>query len=96
MTEQTLRVDAIDQDHLAVVVELSLRRDTVEVRCRNKLAGIADRDTLRSWLRDPQGIYEYDDMAWLWNGYAVGVCIRNMLPTNLLRPHVVENLRMFL
>lgn len=95
MTEQKFRLDVEDRLGAAVVLDVSIRRDTVELRMRNVLVGIADRGKLREWLRTPDGMFVCDDLTWLWNGFCIGIYVRDLVPASLLRSHVVETLRMY-
>jgi hypothetical protein len=74
-------------------VEMVIRRDTVETRCRDKLAGIADRDQLRAWLRAPTGVFAYDDLAWLGVGGRVALALDDIGPAWVLADHVLAGLR---
>jgi hypothetical protein len=96
MTEQKLRLDVEDREGAAVVLDMSIRRDTVELRVHDALVGVADRDRLREWLRVPDGMFVCDELTWMWNGYTVGVHVRDLVPASQLRAHVVETLRMYL
>ena len=96
MTEQKIRLDVEDRLGVSVVLDVSIRRDTVELRLQDALVGIADRDRLRAWLSTPDGMYACDDLTWLWNGFCVGVHVEDLGSATMLRPHVVEMLRMYL
>ena len=95
MTEQKFRLDVEDRLGAAVVLDVSIRRDTVEVRMRDVLVGIADRGKLREWLRTPDGMFVCDDLTWLWNGFCIGIYVRDLVSASPLRAHVVETLRMY-
>jgi hypothetical protein len=95
MTEQKFRLDVEDRLGATVVLDVSIRRDTIELRLQNALVGIADRDQLREWLRAPEGMFVCDDLTWLWNGFCVGIYVRDRVPASLLQAHIVETLRMY-
>jgi hypothetical protein len=96
MTEQKLRLDVEDRAGGAVVLDVSIGRDTVELRLHDMVVGIADRGSLREWLRIPDGMFVCDELTWMWNGYTVGIHVRDLVPASQLRAHVVETLRMYL
>jgi hypothetical protein len=96
MTEQKFRLDVEDRLGASVVLDVSIRRDTVELRIRDALVGIADRNELREWLRIPDGMFVCDDLTWLWNGYSIGIHVQDLVPASQLRAHVVETLRMYM
>lgn len=41
------------------------RGRSVEMRCYNRQVGMADRDYLKKWLRNPDNIYAFDDCMWI-------------------------------
>jgi hypothetical protein len=87
-------LDLLDRWQRPVTAELTIRRDTVEMRCSGRMVGIADRDVLRSWLHDPDGEFAYDDLAWLDLGHGgVALHVDEMVPAFVLRDHVVADLR---
>ena len=46
------------------------------------------------WLRDPSGVYAYDDCAWLSLGHGgVALSVEDVVPAFVLRDHVVADLR---
>lgn len=96
LSEQRMRLDVEDHLGAPVVLDVSIRRDTVELRVQDTLMGIADRDRLREWLRAPDGMFVCDELTWLWNGFSVGIHVRDLVPASQLRSHVVETLRMYL
>lgn len=96
MTEQKLRLDVEDRLGAPLILDVSIRRDTVELRLRDVLVGVADRGRLREWLGTPAGRFVCDELTWLWNGYSVGISVRDQVPASLLRAHVVETLRLYL
>jgi hypothetical protein len=87
-------VDLIDKWSRQVTAEIVIRLDTVEVRCREAIVGVADRELLRRWLRDPNGMYAYDEMAWM-HGPMTGIAlaIDDIVPPSWLPDHVVARLR---
>lgn len=93
MTEQNLRLDVEDRVGAAAVLEVSIRPETVELRLRGTLVGITDRAMLRRWVRRPDGMYVCDELTWLWNGYSIGIYVRDQIPASLLRSDAVETLR---
>ena len=95
MTEQKFKLDVEDRLGATVVLDVSIRRDTIELRLQDTLVGIADRDQLREWLRAPDGMFVCDDLTWLWNGFCIGIYVQDRVPASLLRAHIVETLRMY-
>ena len=87
-----LFLDLVDRWGRPVVAELTVRRETVEVRCRDR-SGIADRDVLRRWLHAPEGVYAYDDLAWLRIGTGVALAVDDTVPAFPLTGHVLASLR---
>lgn len=86
-------IDVLDEFGRATVVEVLIRRDTVELRLRDTLVGIADRDYLRRWLRSPQSVFAYDDMMWIATPTGIALAIDGRLPPWPLPDHVVAGLR---
>lgn len=95
MAEMNFVLDLCGNDCQQVEAELSIRRDTVEVRCGDRLVGIADRAYLRAWLKSPGGMYMCDDMAWGWTGWAIAVHIKGLVPGSYLKFEVWNTLRMY-
>lgn len=96
---QIVRIDLVDEDQMPVLAELRIGPKMVEVRCREELFGVSDRKALRSFLSDPKatdGVFKCEGICWLWNGWDIGLCIRDVVPACFLRPHVVEHLRLYL
>jgi hypothetical protein len=93
MNEQTMTLDLVDTDWQPVTAELSIRRDTVEIRCRGALVAVQDRQQLSEWLARPDGALTVDEMSWLWTGWAISIYIRNLVPPFALTIPVVEDLR---
>jgi hypothetical protein len=88
-----LLLDVLDAWHRPVTAEVMIRRDTVEMRCRDRLAGIADRDVLRGWLRAPFGVFAYDDIVWLHLSTGVALCIGDVISGHVLSQQVLADLR---
>jgi len=93
MNDQTVTLDLVDADWRPVSAELSIRRDTVEIRCRNRLIAIQDRDQLTEWLARPDGALICDELSWLWTGWAVSIYIRHEVPAFALPFPVIDDLR---
>jgi hypothetical protein len=100
-----VRIDLHDADQRPVVAELDIRRDTVEIRCRDggrdggrdRLVAVQDRDALRAWLSHPDGVLSCDDTTWsTWDGESVALYVRGFVPTCFLRRHVIERVRLHL
>ena len=88
-----LQIHMLDRWGRPVSAEIAVRRDTVEMRCRESLVGIADRDRLRAWLREPQGVYAYDEIAWLGVSNGVALAIEDVVPAWVLDDQVLNGLR---
>lgn len=88
-----VQLDLLDRWSRPVTAELAVRRDTVEVRCRDAVAGVADRALLRCWLADPHATLAYDDVAWLSGPGGVALSIGDLVPCWWLADHVLLALR---
>jgi hypothetical protein len=88
-----LTLELLDAWRRPVTAEVAIRRDTVEVRCRDRLVGVADRDLLRAWLGAPFGVFAYDDVAWLQANSGIVLCISDVVAGHDLGVHVVDDLR---
>ena len=86
-------IDVSDKWGRKLIAEVVIRLDTVEVRCRDAIVGIADREMLRGWLRAPGGVYAYDEMAWMAAGNGVALVIDDVVPPWVLADHVLQGLR---
>jgi hypothetical protein len=93
MIRMLMLLDLLDAWNRPVTAEVMIRRETVEVRCRDRLAGIADRDILRTWLGAPFGVYAYDDITWLHLHPGIALCLADQVSGHVLTPHVVDDLR---
>ena len=94
MGTQTVEWSLPDISGSPVTVQLRIRRETVEVWCRDRLVAILDRDQLAAWLGDPDGALICDEMSWMWSHMASVVCIyiRDAVPAYPLSRHVVDGL----
>ncbi len=72
--------------------EVVVRLDTVEIRYQDRLIGVADRDRLRDWLRDPHGSYVYDEICWLAVSIGVSLALEDE-PAWVLPDHILFRLR---
>jgi hypothetical protein len=95
-TTMKLTLELLDTWRRPVTAEVSVHRDLVEVHCRQKLVGIANRELLSAWLRTPTGDYCYDEIAWLNLGSGVAICIEDVVPAFVLGDAVVSSLREYL
>jgi hypothetical protein len=86
-------IDMLDGWGREIVAEVRIDLDTVELRCRNDVVGVVDRERLRAWLRRPGGVYAYDDIAWLATGNGIALAIDDIVPAWVLADHVLEGLR---
>ncbi len=93
MDGQRMTLDLVDADWRPVSAELSIRRDTVEIRCRNRIIAVQDRDRLKAWLAKPDGLLSVDDVHWMWTGWAFSICVPGLVPAFRLGFGVVEELR---
>lgn len=89
----SMTLDLVDADWRPVAAELSVRRDTVEIRCRDRLVAVQDRQGLSAWLARPDGMLTVDETHWLWNGWAFSIYIRDLVPVFVLEFGVVDDLR---
>lgn len=76
-----------------VVAEVRLVGDNVEVWCKNLLRGAGSRQFLAAWLREPEGVYTYDDVTWLPVPYGIALGIENLVPLWPLADSAVADLR---
>lgn len=93
-----VRIDLVDAENQPVTAELDIRRDTVEIRCRdvrrNRLVAVQDRQNLLDWLTNPAGVLSCDDTTWACGpGTNVSLYIADFVPSYFLRPHVVDRLK---
>jgi hypothetical protein len=86
-------IDVLDTWRRPVPVEVMIRRETVELRCQDRLAGITDRDHLRTWLTAPFGVLAYDDCSWLHLTTGIALCIDDIISPCVLSDHVIADLR---
>jgi hypothetical protein len=82
-----------DRDGVPAIIEITVRLDTVEVRCRGRLVGIPDRDQLSAWLRAPQGVLAYDEVAWFYLGEGIALAVDDVVSPSVLAGHVLTRLR---
>ena len=94
MGTQTVEWSLPDISGSPVTVQLRIRRETVEVWCRDRPVAILDRDQLAAWLAHPDGALICDEMSWMWSHMASVVCIyiRDAVPAYPLSQHVVDGL----
>jgi hypothetical protein len=88
-----LTIHLLDRWGRQAEAELVVRRDTVEMRCRDVLVGVANRDYLRQWLRNPEGVYVYDDMSWMVTGNGIALSLGDVVPSWPLEDHVLAGIR---
>jgi hypothetical protein len=88
-----LAIDVLDRWGRQATAEVTVRAETVELKMFDTVVGIADRDYLRQWLRHPEGVYAYDEMAWLTVADGIALAIDDMLPPWVLDNHVLSGLR---
>jgi hypothetical protein len=92
-----IKLELQDQFQRQVVVELLVRRDTVEIRVtdgeRDRVVGIGDRTYLRDWLREPEGVYAYDELYWSRAANGVMLAIDDVVPAWPLADHVLAEIR---
>jgi len=86
-------LNLLDSWHRPIAVEGMIRSDTVELRCRDHLAGVADRDYLRHWLAAPFGAFVYDDVTWLDLPNGVMLSIGDTVSGHILTDPVLSDLR---
>jgi hypothetical protein len=91
--EQSVTLNLVDADWHPVTAELNIRRDTVEIRCRERLVAVQDRDRLAEWLARPDGLLTCDELSWLWSGWSISIHIRNLVPPFALTMPVIEDIR---
>lgn len=86
-------LELMDRWTHGITAEIAVKRDTVEMRVRDHLVGIADRDYLRGWLRAPEGCYAYDDVLWGVAGNGVMLAVDERVPMWPLSDHQLSQLR---
>lgn len=87
-------LELTDRWRRPVTATVVIRRDTVEMHCGGQVVGVADRDLMRRWLKDPNGVLAYDRLAWMGLGHGgVALQVEDVVPAFVLRDHVVEDLR---
>lgn len=93
MDKQNVTLNLIDTDWHPVCAELSINPETVEIRCRERLVAVQDRERLRGWLAKPDGPLICEEMSWLWNGWSFSIYIPDVVPAFALAFPVVDDLR---
>jgi hypothetical protein len=87
-------IEMLDRWHRPATVEVNVRRDTVELRCEDTIVGIANRDFLHAWLRNPDSPYVYDETTWLPMGFGdVALAIDDRIPAWCLSRSILNNLK---
>lgn len=69
----------VDRWGRQVVMELIGRHDLVEAVCAERAIGTADREYLRAWLANPEGVYAYDRMMWTVATHGVTLTIDDLV-----------------
>jgi hypothetical protein len=85
--------NVVDWHDKFLLVELSIRRDTVECRCGGRLEAIFDRDTFEAWLAAPMDSLTDDTMTWQATDQGVAIAVQRVFPRQNVSPTVVEVLR---
>lgn len=80
----------------SVFVEVIAGLHTVTLWCRDAIVGIANRDYLHAWLREPEGAYAYDGMMWMRTGNGVALAIDDIVPAWPLADAVLAALRAYI
>lgn len=57
------------------------------------VVGVADRQYLHHWLRDPDGMFAYDQMAWMPAGNGIALAIDDEVPMWPLQDEALSRLR---
>jgi hypothetical protein len=86
-------LELLDKWGRQVVAELIVRTRSVEVRCQDKCYGIADRDLLANWLREPEGAFAYDDLMWLRTGNGIALALDDKVLCWPLQDYQVRSIR---
>jgi hypothetical protein len=76
-----------------IVAEVLVRQSSVELRCQERVMGVADREHLRSWITKPSGKYTYDDVTWLCRDDGLYLSLTDLVPGHPLASHVIDDLR---
>lgn len=74
-------------------VQITIRRDTVEIRVEDRLVGVGDREKLRAWLEGPKGVFAFDDINWYKAGGGIAIGITDLVRPWTLADHDVQQLR---
>lgn len=72
-------------------VELTVRRDDLEVRFADRHLAVVDRKALRRWLNRPTGPYLTDAVTWVARGRARLIALDQAPPTPL-PPRIIGQL----
>ena len=84
----------LDWHDKLLVVELSIRRDTVECRCGGRLEAIFDREVMSVWLAAPTDELTIDAMTWQLTVCGIAVEAVHAFPRQTINWSVVDYLRM--
>lgn len=87
-------IPVIDGEGQEAEVELTVRRDSVECVSDGLSRAVFDRETLRTWLGDPAGRIESDDVTFsrLTRG-GIGVAVAVTVPCRAVPEHVFLAMR---
>jgi hypothetical protein len=93
VSELILGLDLVGARHEPVKADISVQRNRVDFWCNDRRVGTADRWQLRQWLNSPEGVFDCEEMSWFWEGWHVGVRIKDVVPGYYLPANVVAGLR---
>ena len=85
-------IDVPDRWGRTSTAEVAVHLDTVEIRYQDRVIGVANRDHLRDWLREPHGSYVYDEICWLAVSIGVALAVGDE-PAWVLPDHILFQLR---
>lgn len=91
MSRSTLTVlDAFGMD---ADVELTFRRDVVEVHHEGRCRAVFDRDHLREWLTYPQGSVSVDDVSFIQSTDGILLRVEPVVPGWPLAQYALAQVR---
>lgn len=88
-----LLIPVLDDEGLEAEVELTVRRDSVECVSRGLSRAVFDRETLRTWLGDPTGRIESDDVTFSRLARGIGVAVAGAVPCRAVPEQVFLAMR---
>ena len=88
-----LTIPFVDDTGRQAVLEVTLRRDTVEWHADDRCRAVFDFDELRDWFANPSGLLSIDDVTFFPMARSVAVSVAGYLSWRTIPEHIVADLR---